>query len=240
MNFACPKTPEDIPAVTLLWEEFSGVVPESSGEPLSEEEVAKALFIDKTRLVTALAVMQASVACRAVRACDVYFDWMKKRAGTDKQTYLRPRIRIDSRYQTVEMSWVRRLSKSHVTRRGESVNEKGKVGRAFFVNTNQGSVTVFSWYDYLKRGTKDRYSDSIFSKEPAWVQQLGRQVEDRFELLRKEQKIITSIKRLIGTLNQIQTRQFNDRVNQLLIEWGAREIKSLYQPEISLTANADE
>ena len=101
-----PREPEDIEPISTLWEDNCSFTTEDGAAELTQDQIAQTLYVDKLRMLNALAVMQASIACRAVRTCDMYFDWMKKRRGTDKETYLRPRVRIDSRYFTVEMAWV--------------------------------------------------------------------------------------------------------------------------------------
>lgn len=233
MSIACPKTPREVPSVTTVWKELATFDQEDGFEDLDDEEIARTLFIDKTRLLDAVSVIQASIAYRAVRACRIYFDWMKKRSGTDKMTYLRPRVRIDSRYQTVEMSWVRRLSKTSIAKPGDKPS-KGNVGRSFQIKTDKGTLTVFTWYEYLKKGQKDRYSNQIFKDEPAWVQKLGSEIEDAFEALRKEQKTLTAIRRSISGLDQIQRGRFSETTLKDLQEWAGHSLQSLYAPDIDL------
>ena len=131
-----PREPEDIEPVSTLWEDNCSFTTEDGAAELTQDQIARTLYVDKLRMLNALAVMQASIACRAVRTCDMYFDWMKKRRGTDKETYLRPRVRIDSRYFTVEMAWVRRLSKSKPSsQNARSQTNDSKVGRAFTIGS---------------------------------------------------------------------------------------------------------
>lgn len=237
-----PEIPEDIPSITEEWESLCSFDKDARIESFSKEDVAKALYLDKIRVLDALAVMQASIVFRAVRACDTYFDWFKKRQGTDKESFIRPRIRIDKRYSTVEMAWVRRMSKSKPHKEktdshtgNESIKNRGL---EFTIQTQNGQLDVFCWYVYIKRGKKSRYSDSIFAKEPSWVLKLGPQVEDQFELLRKEQETITAMRRMIGTIDSLQMKQFNESVQEQLNLWtGNRPLKTLYNPNIVLDSN---
>ena len=94
---------------------------------------------------------------------------------------------------------------------------------------------------YIKKGVKERYSNSIFEKEPIWVQKLGPEIEDRFELLRKEQKTLTAMKRLIGTLDSLQAKQFDERVMAELQAWNeGQPLKALYSPKIVLDSSAED
>lgn len=237
-----PRESEDIEPISTLWEDNCSFTTEDGAAELTQDQIAQTLYVDKLRMLNALAVMQASIACRAVRTCDMYFDWMKKRRGTDKETYLRPRVRIDSRYFTVEMAWVRRLSKSKPSsQNAKSQINDSKVGRAFTIKTESGMLDVFAWYKYIKKGVKERYSNSIFEKEPIWVQKLGPEIEDRFELLRKEQKTLTAMKRLIGTLDSLQAKQFDERVMAELQAWNeGQPLKALYSPKIVLDSSAED
>lgn len=226
------ETPSDIPLISELWETVANFDSTDTSSSVTEADIAKTLFLDKTRLMNALAVMQISIAARAIRACEVYFDWMRKRQGTDKQTYLRPRIRVDGRYNTVEMSWVRRLSKTQPYKPGDKVDNP-KLGKMFRLNTQSGPITVFTWYSYLKKGAGDRYSDSIFKDEPAWVQKLGSELEDQFELLRKEQKHLSSIRRSLGIIHRTQTKAFGEAITDELSKSNMTELKCLYEPKIN-------
>lgn len=237
-----PEFPEDIPSITEEWERLCSFDKNAEIENFTKESIAKALYIDKVRVLDALAVMQASIVFRAVRACDIYFEWFKKRRGTDKESFVRPRIRIDKRYSTVEMAWVRRMSKSKPHKeKTDSHAGDGAIknrGLEFTIQTQNGQLDVFCWYVYIKRGKKSRYSDSIFAKEPSWVLKLGPQVEDQFELLRKEQETITAMRRMIGTIDSLQMKQFNESVQEQLNLWtGNRPLKTLYNPNIVLDSN---
>ena len=74
-----PREPEDIEPVSTLWEDNCSFTTEDGAAELTQDRIARTLYVDKLRMLNALAVMQASIACRAVRTCDMYFDWMKKR-----------------------------------------------------------------------------------------------------------------------------------------------------------------
>ncbi|WP_443743359.1 conjugative transfer protein MobI(A/C) [Sutterella sp.] len=231
MSSQLPQTFDDLRPDPAFWEVDLPSGEDSPEEASREEEdVAKQLFIDKSRLLTDISLLQSSIAYRAVRAAQKYFDWMKRKKGTDKQTYLRPAIRFNSQYGTVELLWVRRFSRLRPTKSTDSFNPESKRGRTFQIKTDQGSMTVFAWYDYLKKGTKDRYSDVIFKKEPAWVQKLGPELEDIFEQLRKEQKHLSAMRRSLGVINDLQLRQFSEHVIKELESWGGMSPKPLRSP----------
>ncbi len=237
-----PKTATDIPAVTELWTEHCDYAQSEERAKLAAEDVAKLLFVDKTRLLNAVTVMQASIIFRAVAACDMYFDWQKKANESGDRSYIRPRIRVDKRYGTVEMSWVRRLSKSSPTKPGDHFDSRGSIGRGkkFRIMTDKGSQTVFIWYSRLKTLKSGDYGSSIFKTEPAIIQKLGPIVEKKLSLLRKEQKALNEIKRLIRTINGAQNESFTDKVHEELIKWtGGKPLEALYFVK-SLTEDVDQ
>ena len=238
-----PENADEIPAINDVWERLATYEKTQEIDQFSEADIAKTLHVDKLRVLNALAVMQASIVFRAIRACDLFFKMADRTKSTENQTYLRPRVRIDKKYSTVEMAWVRRLSKSTP---GSTYNPPAKSngktkGRAFSIQTEKGPVDVFTWYSYIRKGDKDRYRDSIFKKEPLWAQKLGREVEDTFELLRKEQKALSSMRRMIASIDGLQLKQFNEMVQLELKEWSEdRPLKTLYNPNINLDASSEE
>lgn len=96
----------------------------------------------------------------------------------------------------------------------------------------------------LHLGLQVRYlrgQERSVEKEPIWVQKLGPEIEDRFELLRKEQKTLTAMKRLIGTLDSLQAKQFDERVMAELQAWNeGQPLKALYSPKIVLDSSAED
>lgn len=238
-----PAKPEEIPQISSAWEELSTFQKVQEAANFTELEIAKTLFVDKIRVLNALAVIQVSIVYRAVRACDLYFRMMERTKSTDSQTYIRPRVRFNKKYSTVEMAWVRRLSKSKPSNPDmpfkKSDNEK--IGRSFSIRTEDGVLDVLAWYQYIKKGDKDRYPDSIFKKEPAWAQKLGSEVEDKFELLRKEQKTLSYIRRLISSIDGLQMKHFNEMIQAELDKWTeGHPLKSQYNPNINLDGSSEE
>ena len=69
-----PREPEDIEPVSTLWEDNCSFTTEDGAAELTQVRIARTLYVDKLRMLNALAVMQASIACRAVRTCDMYFE----------------------------------------------------------------------------------------------------------------------------------------------------------------------
>lgn len=235
-----PEHPSEIPSTNEVWEQLAIYQAESEEERISEADLAATLYLDKLRLLNAVAIIQASIVYRAVRACDLFFEWKKRQNGTKERTYLRPRVRVNKEYSTVEMVWVRAVSKSTPAGFGQSESNGDSYGRTFEVKRDDGAVKVHSWYQHLKKGASDRYSDAIFKNEPLWARKLGSDIEDTFEQLRKEQKTLTVIRRAIGSLDACQTKQFSERVQMELKEWTEdRPLKSIYNPSINLKADSD-
>lgn len=230
-----PKSLSEVPVSTSLWDQIEADEKVPHVKQVTDTELAQSLFVDKTRLLNAIALMQASIYYRAIRACEMYFEWMHKRKGTETQTYLRPRVRLDSRYMTVEMAWVRRLSKMKPAKSTDKIDPKSKIGRTFQLQTDKGLMTVFTWYEYLKKRAKDRYPESIFKDQPEWVKKLGHDIEDNFELLRKEQKLLNDLKRIVMTIHRLEEKSFTDQVKEELAKWGGDKLQSLYVSSIEET-----
>lgn len=237
-----PEKPDQIPVITDVWERLATFEKTQEIEQFSDVDVAKTLLVDKLRVLNALAVMQASIVYRAIRACDLYFKMIERTKSTENRTFVRPRIRLDKKYSTVEMAWVRRLYKEKPANGTDAIKKASgeSKGRAFHIQTEKGTMEIFTWYSYLRKGTRDRYSKSIFKNEPVWAQKLGIEVEDKFELLRKEQKALSSIRRLIVSIDGLQMKQFNQMVQNELNEWSeGYSLKTLYNPDIDFDATSE-
>ena len=68
-----PEHPSEIPSTNEVWEQLATYQAESEEERISEADLAATLYLDKLRLLNAVAIIQASIVYRAVRACDLFF-----------------------------------------------------------------------------------------------------------------------------------------------------------------------
>lgn len=72
---------------------------------------------------------------------------------------------------------------------------------------------VFS--THLKKGKGFRYSESLFKREPKWARDAIKDVEDRYELLRKRAAILSSMRKNLRDYEQLLDECFpgNDRTD---------------------------
>lgn len=196
-------------ADSFHWECEKNSTKTDQSDFLAPDEVLRHLHEDKSALMGHLLRMQASIAYRAIAACDEFLRFEKEKRGGDAETFLRPRVMIDQRFMTVSMGWSIRLSKTTTSSGKERTTEKG-TGKWFTINTKEGKKDVFMWYKYLKKGPTFRYPSSTFKKAPPWAQMLANEIEDVFEGLRKEQSLINEIKRKLMSIHKLQEKQYNN------------------------------
>lgn len=188
----------------------------------TELEVARKIQQCHHRFLNDIAVMQASIVFRAVKAGDKYMSMYKDSNGSDEKCSIRPKLKIDQKYRTLEMSWVRRVDRIKPTS-----SSTQPVATAHFrrhkVETAHGSLMASHHYEYIKKGLGDRYSNLIFRGQPLWAQKLGADLEDKFSLLRKEQKKLSALRKSLKGLKIHQEKWFTDQVKKQLDEWLSNE-----------------
>ena len=188
----------------------------------SDLEVAQQIQLCHHRFSNEIAIMQASIVFRAVKAGDKYMSMYKNSNGSDERCSIRPKLKIDTKYQTLEMSWVRRVDRIKPTS-----SSTQPVATAHFrrhkVETAHGSLMASHHYEYIKKGLGDRYSNLIFRGQPLWAQKLGADLEDKFSLLRKEQKKLSALRKSLKGLKIHQEKWFTDQVKKQLDEWLSNE-----------------
>ena len=184
----------------------------------TEFELAKLLQQSRQRILNDFAVMQASIVFRAVKAGDKYMAMYKESNGTDEKCSLRPKLKIDANYSTLEMAWVRRIDRVKPAKASTQPVASAHF-RRYKIETANGVLTVSHHYEYIKKGLEDRYSNRIFRDQPLWAQKLGAALEDKFSLLRQEQKKLSALRKALKGLHLFQGRWFNDQVKKQVNEW---------------------
>ncbi len=184
----------------------------------TEFELAKLLQQSRQRILNDFAVMQASIVFRAVKAGDKYMAMYKESNGTDEKCSLRPKLKIDANYSTLEMAWVRRIDRVKPAKASTQPVASAHF-RRYKIETANGELTVSHHYEYIKKGLEDRYSNRIFRDQPLWAQKLGAALEDKFSLLRQEQKKLSALRKALKGLHLFQGRWFNDQVKKQVNEW---------------------
>ena len=184
----------------------------------TELDVARQIQQCHQRFLNDIAVMQASIVFRAVKAGDKYMSMYKDSNGSDEKCFIRPKLKIDQKYHTLEMAWVRRIDRVKPTSSSTQPVTSAHF-RRHKVETANGSLMISHHYEYIKKGLGDRYSNLIFRDQPLWAQKLGADLEDKFSLLRKEQKKLSVLRKSLKGLKIHQEKWFTDQVKKQLDEW---------------------
>ncbi|MGN1150357.1 MAG: chloride channel protein, partial [Sutterella sp.] len=176
--------------------------------------IAGLVFTDRLRILNAIAVAQASIYFRAVKACDSFRRWFEKynvypqsRNQLKEASRLQPGITRKKETGTFELRWYRRKFSFNAEKEdGEFGDVKGRY--YYFVRTPVGRMRVRVSMEYLKRGTELRYPPSTFRNEPEWAVQAELDLENTFAFLRNEQKRLSLIRAQLGYMKADQKKYF--------------------------------
>ena len=170
-------------------------------EPVALENVSHAFVREHVeRLNEELKVLT----CRALIELDQMIAANEAAEPGDK-TSLRCRVR--HKEATLEIAWERQFYYQR-----KSPPKKGSKAYAFKKEDSDGRVR---WYGlkskYIRRGNSDRYSNRVLLAEsdPDWAVDMADQMEDKFELLRKQIRLIGQIKKQLYYYDQISKRYFD-------------------------------
>ncbi len=205
----------------------------------TEAEMAQALEQDSSSMLEILASMEASIVFRAVRICSIFFEFEKENRK-DKEhfqaSFIRPRLRFDTRSNTLEMTWVRRVATQEVQ---TEATGKNRYGKTYVIKTDKGLINLRVRYEHIKKGKTDRYPESTFKNQPEWVQIACSKIESIFCLLRKEQDNIQKIKHAVFKIHAIQSKQLSEKTLEKLREKGWEQFNDKYQVNIDLSQKDD-
>ena len=139
----------------------------------TEFELAKLLQQSRQRILNDFAVMQASIVFRAVKAGDKYMAMYKESNGTDEKCSLRPKLKIDANYSTLEMAWVRRIDRVKPAKASTQPVASAHF-RRYKIETANGELTVSHHYEYIKKGTGRSVLKSDLSGSAFMGSKIGR------------------------------------------------------------------
>lgn len=106
-----------------------------------------------------------------------------------------------------------------------SARESGSMDERCFVGTRVRIIREslhMEWFrlynaedrtftNYLKKGKESRYKDAYFKKEPKWAREAIKDVEDRYELLRKRAAVLTALRRNLREYEKLINTCFPDK-----------------------------
>ncbi len=114
--------------------------------------MAQALEQDSASMLEILASMEASIVFRAVRICSIFFDFEQEHRQ-DKEnfqpSFIRPRLRVDTRSNALEMTWVRRVATREVQ---TETSGKNRYGKTYANKSDKGLINLRVKYEYIKKG----------------------------------------------------------------------------------------
>lgn len=187
---------------------------------LSEQQEAEFVRERLEHIDEALKDLRALLYFRGVRETDVYYTAAKKAAFTKDNTNLSPRVRWDNRYGTPSFSWERLHRKAHMLGTGASVKKacgKGKSYEAWVIRGKSKSkekmrVVLTSEHVSL-RARFQSISPSEFSNEPLWARVVGLETEVKLTELRRKNRVLADIGRLLARLKALESGQTNPENN---------------------------
>lgn len=209
-----PADPLKVPILTEEWTALCGFEKTEERKAVSGDDIAGLVFTDRLRILNAIAVAQASIYFRAVKACDSFRRWFEKynvypqsRNQLKEASRLQPGITRKKETGTFELRWYRRKFSFNAEKEdGEFGDVKGRY--YYFVRTPVGRMRVRVSMEYLKRGTELRYPPSTFRNEPEWAVQAELDLENTFACLRNEQKRLSLIRAQLGYMKADQKKYF--------------------------------
>lgn len=114
--------------------------------------MAQALEQDSASMLEILASMEASIVFQAVRICSIFFDFEQEHRQ-DKEnfqpSFIRPRLRFDTRSNALEMTWVRRVATREVQ---TETSGKNRYGKTYAIKSDKGLINLRVKYEYIKKG----------------------------------------------------------------------------------------
>ncbi len=142
---------------------------------------------------------------------------LKRDAEDERFVFTEPMLEEESREFIPDYYW----------EGNESAREEGVAEELSFVGTRvrilNGSLQM-EWFrnrtrpdqgagkqvfsTHLKKGKGYRYSDSLFKKEPKWARDAIKEVEDRYELLRRRAAILSSMRKNLRDYEQLLNECF--------------------------------
>lgn len=142
---------------------------------------------------------------RGVRETDVFYNAAKQSAFTKDGTNLSLRVRWDERYGTPSFSWERLCRKPHLLGTGAPVKQACGKGKSYVAWVNRGKskakekmrVVLTSEHIPLRARTQS-ISERVFDNEPLWVRVVGLETEAKLTQLRRSNRILADMGRLIA------------------------------------------
>lgn len=187
---------------------------------LSEQQEAEFVRERLEHIEETLKDLRTLLYFRGVRETDVYYTAAKKAAFTKDNTNLSPRVRWDNRYGTPSFSWERLHRKAHMLGTGASVKKacgKGKSYEAWVTRGKSKSkekmrVVLTSEHVSL-RARSQSISPSEFSNEPLWARVVGLETEVKLTELRRKNRVLADIGRLLARLKAMESGRTNPENN---------------------------
>lgn len=178
----------------------------------SEQQEAEFVQIRLEQIEEALKDLRTLLYFRGVRETDVYYNAAKKSAFTKDNTDLSPRVRWDARYGTPSFSWERVHRNPHMLGTGKSVKTSCGKGKSYEAWVPRGKskakekmrVVLTSEHISL-RARSMSISPSVFANEPLWARVVGMETEAKLTTLRKENRVLADIGRLLARLKLMES-----------------------------------
>lgn len=172
-----------------------------------------------TQIEEALKDLRSLLYFRGVRETDVYYIAAKKSAFTKDNTSLTPRVRWDPRYGTPSFSWERLHRKAHILGAGAPIKTSCGKGKSYAAWVTRGKskakekmrVVLTSEHISLRTRTLS-ISPLEFANEPLWARVVGIETEAKLIDLRKKNRVLADIGRLLARLKSMENVQTSPQI----------------------------
>lgn len=187
---------------------------------LSDQQEAEFVRERLEQIEEAIKDLRTLLYFRGVRETDVYYTAAKKAAFTKDNTNLSPRVRWDNRYGTPSFSWERLHRKAHMIGTGVSVKTACGKGKSYEAWVTRGKskakekmrVVLTSEHVSL-RASSQSISPSEFTNEPLWARVVGLETEVKLTELRRKNRVLADIGRLLARLKAMESGRTNPENN---------------------------
>ncbi len=170
-------------------------------EPVSLENISHAFV--RQNLQDISKEMDA-LCCRAMTEVD-QFVAANEAAAKGERSSLRCRVR--QKESTLEISWERQF---YYERKSSPV--KDSKAPCFVRESDDGKKRLFGLRSkHIRKGLSDRYTrrSLTFESEPEWSIEIADQMEEKFEILRRQIRQLGQIRKLLYHYDQLSKRYFD-------------------------------
>ena len=145
-----------------------------------------------------------ALCCRAMTEVDQFVAANEAAELGDRSTL---RCRVRKKPTTLEISWERQFYFER-----KSPPNKDSKSPCFVRMGNDGKKRLYGLKSkHIRKGLSDRYSQKAltFDSEPQWATEIADQMENKFELIRRQTRMLGQMRKLLYHYDQLSKKYFD-------------------------------